>query len=230
MKKQLTTKTILAVVILMAAFTSCQKATVNYFQPVVSPELPRVKTIDYGSVVRTNEYDGQGRVVQANYNTGAKTLVSYTGNSIISESFNPSGALLQKDINMLNSDGLIESATNSNNLPSVFYYSYNNDKKLINDTYLNNGVLKRERFYTYSNGNLVKDSTAEGSSWYCNDYEYFIDILSTIESVNFGSPYYGAGNKNVVKKVTSRQSDGVVKTKIYSLPEKDAAGRVTKTS
>lgn len=230
MIQQVTTRVITSAIIILFTISSCRKASVNYFQPPVSASLAKVKSVDFATGIRTNEYDLQGRWIKATYNSGAKTETIYSGNTVTVDSYNPSGTLAQKDINTLNSDGLIASATNSNNLPSVFTYMYNSEKKLIKDVYINNGILKRERFYEYSNGNLIKDSTAEGTGWYTNNYEYYLDILSTIEAANYGYELYGTGNKNAVKKIIYKVSDGTINTKIYTAPEKDPAGRIITTT
>jgi YD repeat-containing protein len=229
MKKQSTKKVIMVTAIIVSVFTSCQKASVNYFQLPVTAGVPKLKSIDYATGIRTNEYDGQGRLIKYSHNTGARAELSYLGNKVTSDTYNGGGVLTQKDVLILNADGFVMSATNSNNLPSVFTYTYNSDKKLVKDIYLNNGVVLRERFYEYSNGNLIKDSTSEGTSWRTNNYEYFTDITSTIEAINYGTAFYGTGNKNALKKVVYRVSDGTVNTTVYSTPEKDATGRITKT-
>ena len=141
-----------------------------------------------------------------------------------------SGSIGQTDTHVLNADGLMESATNSNNLPSVFYYYYNSDRKLIKDTYISSGILKRTRYYEYANGNRIKDSVVEASSGFVTTYEYYPDITSTTEGANTGYLIFGTDNKNAYKKVETKYSSGTVTTRIYSKPELDASGRVSRIS
>ena len=229
MKQQVTTKMMMAAGIIISTFASCKKATVNYVQPPIAVEVSKIKSLDYGTSTRLQEYDSKGRATKYTYSSGAKTDITYMGNTMTIESYHASGALAQRDISILNSDGLIISATNNNNIPLVVTYSYDSDRRLIKQTNTENGVVTRQNFYEYSNGNRVKDSISSSPlSWYTNKYEYYTDINSSIENINFGVDYYGVGNKNVLKKVIYQESGGTMNTKTYTLPEKDMAGRIIK--
>lgn len=124
MKRKLKTGTILTAVFIVLVAASCKKQSVNYFQPPASTGPHKIKALDYGTGIRTSEYDTLGRLLRHNYNTGAKTEITYEGNTITTWSYNAAGSLTQKDILVLNNDGNVASATNSNNLPAVFYSSF----------------------------------------------------------------------------------------------------------
>lgn len=230
MKKILNTQILLAMVTILLAGTACTKDK-EKLPPGIPAEGYKIKTLDYGTGMRTHFYDASGRLVNVTRSDGSSNTSSYGPNSVTTQSLLPNGTLAQQDNLVLDASGLMISGTNSNNLPLVTTYFYNSDKQVIKQVNTESGVITRQRFYTYSNGNMVTDSVADGSGWYTYKYEYYTDIISTIENANYGSEYLGKGNKNVLKKMTYEVSSGgtpVVRN--YDVPERDALHRITKTT
>ena len=231
MKYSTITTKLLTATVMLALFSSCKKATVDYFNsPVITGGVPKIKTIDYGNKIRTNFYDESGRFTKATYSDGASSTATYSPNAVVFDSYNTLAALTQKDLYVLGADGLVTSSTNSNNATSTFYYYYNANKNLIYDTYISSGVLVRERFYQYVDGNLMYDSLKENGYWSTHTYERFMDINSTTEQNNLGVDVLGQTSKNALKKVITKTSTGNVTTRVYEVPKTDAAGRISKVT
>ena len=217
---------------MMLVFTNCKKDNTD----VPATVVPKVKTftISNGSTVIntvTLEYDNAARRSKVIYTDGSWFNFSYSGNTMLQESFSSAGTSQNKYTYNLNIDGLVESYFANGSPTNIVYETYNTAKKLLSDITKNNGVVTSEKYYMYDNlGNLSGDSSITSAGTTTKIYEYYNDKISTIENSNLGVSYNGVGNKNSQKKLTVKNPSNIITVYNYSIPEMDAQGRVTKQS
>ncbi|MEO5945267.1 MAG: hypothetical protein ABIP79_00510 [Chitinophagaceae bacterium] len=217
---------------MMLVFTNCKKDN----SVVPATVVPKVKTftISNGSTVIntvTLEYDNAARRSKIIYTDGSWINFSYTGNTMLQESFNSAGTSQNKYTYNLNIDGLADSYFANASPTIIVYETYNTAKRILSDITKNNGVITSEKYYMYDNlGNLSGDSSITSAGTTTKTYEYYSDKISTIENSNLGASYNGVGNKNSQKKLTVKNPSNIITVYDYSVPEMDAQGRVTKQS
>lgn len=233
--KQMTA--LVAASIFIAAISSCKKNDdISSPPPQPQPLAGKVKTIALTgagpAAIGTFEYYPDGRVYRQSNGADYKVEYGYTdGFAVENVFFN--GVLNQSNQYLLDAEGktkrqlyLDDNGVQSSNTTD---YIYNADKRIHTATRKQNGVLKYTTYNWYSNGNCIKDSTANiDGSWVVSTYEYYTDKLATHENPGRGYYLFGPGNKNCKKKIVVTESNGLTKTTSYSVPEVDSKGRVIK--
>ena len=223
---------LLTAVALVIITVSCKKNADPAPPPAPTPgssTVPKVKTKEYGNSAFNYEYDNSGRVTREISNTGFKTEYTYGNNTVTEDGYDANGVLINKRQVTLDASGLAIAITDNSNPALTQDLAYNNEGHLTKRIVKQNGIEISVYYYIYSNGNLVMDSIAEaGGDWSTAKYEYYPDIISTIERDNFGVGYYGKGNKNAVKKVIEQFDVNTMEISEFGIPEFDASGRIIK--
>jgi len=231
--KQLSCKTILLFAVGAILTASCSKTDDRLPQvsPGLMPATSKVKTQKSGSSETVYEYDAAGRVKKMITNGTCEYVCNYSSDSLVQTRYLANGTVMETCHIKLNSNGLVENYLNDS-YPSVFIkYEFNTDKTTARKLNYDNGNLSNITWYFYNNGNLVKDSTVNqggNSGWYGRIYEYYTDKYSTLENPNKGQAFWGAGNKNALKKVTYLTNGMTNATQDYQVPEVDAQNRISK--
>lgn len=230
--------TFVAASIFMAAMSSCKKnddiPSPQPPQPVTN-KIKTVKLIGAGPTSTTTfEYYPDGKLHRQSSGADYKIEYGYTDGFAVENVFF-SGVLNQSNQYLVDADGktkrMVYLDNNGVQSNSITDYVYNADKRIQTATRKHNNALKYTVYYWYSNGNCVKDSTANiDGSWVVSTYEYYMDKTATHEANARGSYLFGVGNKNCRKKIVVTESNGLTETTNYSVPELDSKGRVIKES
>ena len=198
--------------------------------------VPKIKTFTLmnGTTIingATINYDNMGRRIKQTTLSGSWFDFTFSGSSMIAELFNTNGASANKSTYILNAYGAAVSYYPNTSPTIVTNLTYNTANQPLTQITNNNGTIDRQEYYTYDNaGNRITDSLIQVSGTTIRTYEYYTDKISTISNINFGDYADGAGNKNCLKKVTSKSPLNVLTATTYSIPEMDAQARVTKQS
>jgi len=222
----------ISLALLVLSFAACKKADVG--APV--PVLPKVKTftiMDGAAIINsaTIEYDNLGRRSKQTFKDDSRFDFTYTGNTMLQEQFNSSGATQSKYNYILNAEGLAESYYNLATPKVIYYQTFNSAKQMVLEITKNIGVKTFEVHHFYDNtGNNIKDSVLHVNGTTIRTYEYYTDKISTITNSNYGTKYDGVSSKNSLKKVTVKSPLNVITITDYSVPELDAKGKVIKQS
>jgi hypothetical protein len=226
-------KKILLIISILVLFYSCKKGDENPIPVIPPPEDARIKTMSSGgSVLQNFEYDTQKRQTKLTLGNGQNRMTISYGTGTVTENEYGSGGTISLISNLLlNADGLVETITRPQYPAILIKYEYNTDKTPSKKTIYNNSLVTNITLYFYQDGNMVKDSSVNYPSlgYTTNQYEYYTDVISTLDNVNYGLSYYGKANKNYIKKVTT-YTGGVQGTVVqYDKPELDAQKRIIKT-
>jgi len=225
----------ISLALMVLTFAACKKNNTDIV-PVPNTVVPKLKTFTIMNGATTlntiaYEYDNTGRLVKNNFMDGSKYTYTYTGAVLLLETFLPNGTSQNKYTYTLNAEGLAESYYNNATATNIGYQFFNAAKQLTLETTKTNGVLTFQKYHEYDiAGNNLKDSVVQANGVTIRTYEYYTDIISTITNINIGDYYDGVGNKNCVKKQTSKSPLNVITITTYTVPELDAQGRVIKQS
>jgi YD repeat-containing protein len=215
-------------------FASCEIQEVHtpfVHEDIPTPHpagIPKIKTERYDDETWTYVYDDQGRISEEQYADHSVLKYHHAAGQVTRDYLSATGELLHTARLLLNADGLCkEYSENGSTRKSTF--TYDNDKRLIKSSHFDvSGVLFREWFHFYQDGNRVKDSTyvISDGSWSVWTHTFYEDILSTIEDDNRGIYWTGMGNTNTLKTRTVISSYGHVNVTLYGPPVLDAHRRV----
>lgn len=225
----------LGILLLCSTWISCKKDNSD-IQPPAAHQPPagsRIKTRTGGAGVETYEYNANGNIVKIS--TAGKAFPDYTydynGNTITMKRYQADGTVSENVNIILDAKGLMIEYVNLLQPTKLFKYEYDNLSRPTKIIRYINGAVNNSTHYYYNDGNKIADSTFTGAGVFshCREYEYYTDIISTIESENFGYGFEGKGSKNAVKKIQYKDNTGAVSGTQDFLPyELDAQFRIRK--
>ncbi|MEO6818994.1 MAG: hypothetical protein ABI204_04665 [Ginsengibacter sp.] len=227
-------KSMLSISIAILLMASCKKSN-NDLPVPPKVDIPKVKTFEISNtsgVINsvTIEYDNAGRYSKGVYKDGHSMKYTYTTNTVTAESFTSGGVSESKVTYVLNGDGLAIKYYYNAYPDVITHYTYNSAKKLLSEIIENNDDTTYRVYHTYdAAGNLVADSTINGSILTKTKTDYYTDKISTTENPNSGINYFGLPNTNCVKQSSIKISSSTYIHSEFDVPETDTKGRITKS-
>ncbi len=225
MKKQLLFIT--AVLSLVFCFSCKKENTTNTpGNPAANNVKVKTQTGNWGTTTYT--YDGNGRVTLEQNSSGSKVTYDYQNGMVIKKQYNTGGVNDFTAQFEVGANGLIIKETHPNSPTYVSISVYNNDQEIVKRTITQNGVTDAFDYF-YSNGNCDSVRNSSNGNWNSTEvYTYFTDKLNSLDNNAYGLPYFGKGNKNLVKTEQWFYSGGQ-STSLYNYSyEWDGNGMVSK--
>jgi YD repeat-containing protein len=224
--KPLIMRKLLFILIASAGLVSCSKEKNDNSGIIALENVPKYKTVTFGTNTTTYTYDPYGRQVLELQNDGSKVETYYASGKVTRKIFDASGAYIRTITIELRADGLREKDTYSDLPGNYVSYEYNAGKTIAKSI-SKSATDIIESVYFYSNGNM--DSTQyfkNGVRYLTNKYTYYPDQPLVQLPANSGISWYGADKKNMVKTLTHVLVNGTTIVENYSY-EYDSAGRLT---
>lgn len=224
-------KSLISISLSILLVTSCKKVD----EVKVTAVVPKIKTFKISNATTTintvtYEYDNNGRITKLTHANGNTLKYAYAANMVTTESFTAAGILDGKTTVNLNADGLAIKYFNNAAPGTVTHFTYNTAKQLLTEITVNGVETTYQLYHTYNaDGNRIADSIVDGQISTTKKIDYYTDKLSTIENPNYGISMYGLPNKNCIKQSMLKVSTSTFIPTTYSIPETDAAGRITKS-
>jgi YD repeat-containing protein len=193
-----------------------------------SDELILIKHEISDGDTSTYSYDAEGKIKTSAYSNGSTHVSTYSPDKVQDVWYDDNGSIVEVNISHLDANGMCIKYSEAQS-PRVSEYQYNADGQLIRETVREaDGALHSDWFFTYVDGNRVKDSTYRHQQgiWGVYKNEYDKTIRNSIGNEHRGRPYWGRGSKNYLTKRTYTSSVGEHTSYTYLTPVLDAKGRI----
>jgi hypothetical protein len=224
------------IAIMLLAFTSCKKETINSPTPPVSTESKKLAKLTDGFTTYLYEYNADRTIKSYSWGNGVlKMVFEYQPNKLINTLYEGSvrkGLIIYTLINGIAQkvNGEYYDAAGIVTESNETIYTYNAQGKISKASYVKNGTGNGVDQYTYNaNGNLLKSEAIDKNGIMYSQTEYEYDLTLVDKSGPVGQ-FFGSANgsvfpkyaKNLVKKQTITSAAG---TTVYNITRTmDAAG------